>query len=119
MIFRQRYFGTFVSGGFIVMAYAKGGVPSPFFRSFFNATGKGTRFRKQEKYDVGFFCRYRTFPIFLFFPFLPLIRERWTLEPVKWDKRLIRKLSLPFYFFLEKNTFFLKSLRQVFHVWKM
>lgn len=67
MIFRQRYFGTFVSGGFIVMAYAKGGVPSPFFRSFFNATGKGTRFRKQEKYDVGFFCRYRTFPIFLFF----------------------------------------------------
>lgn len=67
MIFRQRYFGTFVSGGFIVMAYAKEGVPSPFFRPFFNATGKGTRFRKQEKYDVGFFCRYRTFPIFLFF----------------------------------------------------
>lgn len=106
MIFRQRYFGTFVSGGFIVMAYAKGGVPSPFFRPFFNATGKGTRFRKQEKYDVGFFCRYRTFPIFLFFPFLPLIRERRTLEPAKWDKRLIRKLSLPFYFFFTRRIHF-------------
>lgn len=119
MIFRQRYFGTFVSGGFIVMAYAKGSVPSPFFRPFFNATGKGTRFRKEEKYDVWIFLSLPYVSYFSFlFPFL-LIRERRTLEPAKWDKRLIRKLSLPFYFFLEKNTFFLKSLRQVFHVWKM
>lgn len=103
------------------MAYAKGGVPSPFFRPFFNATGKGTRFRKQEKYDVWIFLSLPYVSYFSFFCFLFfVIRERRTLEPVKWDKRLIRKLSLPFYFFFSREEYiFLKSLRQVFHVWKM
>lgn len=51
------------------MAYAKGGVPSPFFRPFFNATGKGTRFRKQEKYDVWIFLSLPYVSYFSFFSF--------------------------------------------------
>lgn len=40
VIFRQRYFGTFVSSGFIVMAYAKGCATS-FFHPFFQCHWQG------------------------------------------------------------------------------
>lgn len=70
--------GRFVSSGFIVMACARGSVPSPFFRPFLDATGKGTRFRKEEKYDVGFFYVAPYVFYFFFFSFLlrvVIIRE--------------------------------------------
>lgn len=113
-VFRNVRFGRIYSYG-----VREGGCAISLFPSFFQCHWQGNAIQEAREIRRWIFLSLPYVSYFSFlFPFL-LIRERRTLEPAKWDKRLIRKLSLPFYFFLEKNTFFLKSLRQVFHVWKM
>lgn len=77
MIFRQRYFGTFVSSGFIVMAYAKGCATS-FFHPFFQCHWQGNAI--QEGREI----RRWIFSFFFLFRFLRLrsrnkrsIRNAW------------------------------------------
>lgn len=113
-VFRNVRFGRIYSYG-----VREGGCAISLFPFFFQCHWQGNAIQEAREIRRWIFLSLPYVSYFSFlFPFL-LIRERRTLEPAKWDKRLIRKLSLPFYFFLEKNTFFLKSLRQVFHVWKM